>query len=405
MRGLGLGQTLEVIVVEEIMVMIQASVPLPSYSAETVPAAVVAFLVANSCQSEKLQETQLIFQNLATVWRRRAITQLLGSQARERLSGEGLTTRFQEAGQGAMLSASLDVFIEELDFRVSSARLPIIHRSKALWPSSAMHASVPEGQDIFLLGLESLLDEPCAPQVPSVVEEPRPLYELLQEQAAPCAGGGLLQGDTQALAECQAIINAARHDRTGAGSGGDETEPGLDTEMQREREQQQEQEKEIEKEVQVAVARERDSEVAWPIACLDMPDLGRERPFYPLEAFPVKGLKVGDRIQASTGARVSDLHHNSLKRPLECSAAGLGERRQQPTILQPRRYLYVQAGQTGQADCPADQERHRRASVPAPCSDARALHRGGLAGRGAGPPLRCPQVGREASGAPWGLTG
>jgi hypothetical protein len=26
-----------------------------------------AFLVANSCQSEKLQETQLIFQNLATV--------------------------------------------------------------------------------------------------------------------------------------------------------------------------------------------------------------------------------------------------------------------------------------------------------------------------------------------------
>lgn len=94
MRGLGKGQTITLVIVDELQQLIDA-VADPEKS---VPINVAAWLVVNGMRSEKLQHMQLCVQKLNHIWRRRAFHDLLRSEAPERgPSDSGLRTRFHES--------------------------------------------------------------------------------------------------------------------------------------------------------------------------------------------------------------------------------------------------------------------------------------------------------------------
>ena len=81
MRGIGIGQTLHIYLVEEIVQLIKDNVPnaREQWKKSKIPALVVALLNIKSCQSEDLQAAQLMQQNACTIWRRRAFRTLLDS--------------------------------------------------------------------------------------------------------------------------------------------------------------------------------------------------------------------------------------------------------------------------------------------------------------------------------------
>ena len=81
MRGLGQGQTLHLMIIDEVLKLMQGVLPSAGEDPMRMPADVVAYLVKNSCGAEAMQESQLLQQNLSTIWRRRALSKLMSMQS------------------------------------------------------------------------------------------------------------------------------------------------------------------------------------------------------------------------------------------------------------------------------------------------------------------------------------
>lgn len=79
MRGLGRGQTLTAMVVPEVRKLIETRTGRDAGQPDR--ARILSFLVQNSCASEALQSVALVEQNLAYVWRRVALQDLMQSNA------------------------------------------------------------------------------------------------------------------------------------------------------------------------------------------------------------------------------------------------------------------------------------------------------------------------------------
>ena len=121
MRGIGIGQTLHIYLVEEIVQLIKDNVPgaRQQWKKSKIPALVVALLNIKSCQSEDLQAAQLMQQNASTIWRRRAFRTLLASSStiiESDIKAGRPKTRFQK---NELLAKSIDIFVDKLDFDVS----------------------------------------------------------------------------------------------------------------------------------------------------------------------------------------------------------------------------------------------------------------------------------------------
>jgi len=114
MRGLGKGQTLHLLVVDEVMKLVRgvSNTAMPQVD-------VMAWLVHQSMRVESLQYTMLLKQNLANIWRMQAFQRLLGSSCpkkEETLTVAGVEYTFSRAGFGiqlATLSLPLVVAIPE----------------------------------------------------------------------------------------------------------------------------------------------------------------------------------------------------------------------------------------------------------------------------------------------------
>jgi hypothetical protein len=105
MRRLGKGHTIHLLIAPEIWTLIQRE--MRSAGAEGLSQsplrAVGAWLVINSCRSDRLQHTQLMFQDAANVWRRSAFRTLLADPA--------TVDRDQRAG-------AVDCFVEPVDISI-----------------------------------------------------------------------------------------------------------------------------------------------------------------------------------------------------------------------------------------------------------------------------------------------
>ena len=79
MRQLEEGQTLEVLVVEQVLALVHECTPPDTIAAggdTGMLHAIMAFLLLNSCRSEHMQHSQLQVQNLCTIWRAEAVSLL-----------------------------------------------------------------------------------------------------------------------------------------------------------------------------------------------------------------------------------------------------------------------------------------------------------------------------------------
>ena len=98
MRGLGVGQTLHVLIVPEVKELIdEAALLLPS--TPQLPEKICAWLSINSMRSERLQFLQLCSQNLEGIWRKKAFRMLTASNtpSHDDTKGVGLASRFWSA--------------------------------------------------------------------------------------------------------------------------------------------------------------------------------------------------------------------------------------------------------------------------------------------------------------------
>ena len=227
MRGLGIGQTLHLILIDEVIKLMQNVLPECGEDSANMAADVVAFLLKNSCGAEAMQEAQLIQQDLSTVWRRRAIKVLLEASQEASIEIETGNSKPEEAplrmfnsmqGEPELLGQCAASFVERLDFSVS----PDYEPGKAI-------AEVVEA---------AWQDEAHGP---------------LLEKVSPAIGSGDYE---KAFQEYSALKEHAKQIAEAAKSG-----PGLGSEMVREQEQEQEQQKEVEKEAEVQTGRERDHEL------------------------------------------------------------------------------------------------------------------------------------------------
>lgn len=90
MRGIGKGQRIALLVIEEIKTLIKAV-----QSTENPLIDIVAWLLTNSCVSEKMQYTQLQVQSLADIWRRAAFNKLI-LNVKHISRGECLVSSFRQ---------------------------------------------------------------------------------------------------------------------------------------------------------------------------------------------------------------------------------------------------------------------------------------------------------------------
>jgi hypothetical protein len=98
MRGLGKGQTLHVLIVDEVQQLIRrvnASAHSSGVGEAQALASIIAWLLSNSMRTEKLQHLALCQQQLHNVWRRTAFSHLLKSAAPSESKDVLLSTRFR----------------------------------------------------------------------------------------------------------------------------------------------------------------------------------------------------------------------------------------------------------------------------------------------------------------------
>eukprot|EP00937_MAST-01D_sp_MAST-1D-sp2_P008070 g8070.t1 len=277
MRGLSKGQRLHLYIGEEISQLIIDTVPGTGVDPKAMAAEVVAYLVVNACRAEGMQAAQLQAQNLASVWRQRALQVLTQRPHGGGAGGLG-------AGSDQLAQRAIRVFREELDFTVPAFAPPPRCQQASLRAAVQLHRDF----------LEAWQGQAQA-----------------EQQARPAADQAL----PAPLAECEELVRAA------AGSGGQGAEPSsqeaelvlhdLDAEMEseREQEQEQEQEQEVEEEATVQTGRERSMERPWLIAELALagtPGAGERGVFYALNSFEL-GRGAGEpRLQCSDAIMVSE---------------------------------------------------------------------------------------------------
>jgi hypothetical protein len=182
---------------------------------------VMAWLVINSCKSERLQYNQLQIQNLCNVWRRRAFDTL---QRDAELLTARLPTRARTTPRYKRLLRSLHCFEEPIDFNVASA-VP----REAIDIATAMARRIKQHED------------------------------LIEDDS-----------DRAAIADVEQRVKAQIAAAATRGRIAFESTSTLEQEQEREQEQEQEQEQEIEIEKfqDLAYARDDEQPVPWRFATL-----------------------------------------------------------------------------------------------------------------------------------------
>jgi hypothetical protein len=114
MRGIGKGQTIRLFIIPEVLKLIQSMSigrprPPPEQQVVQMLKDVVAWLILNSCKTEKIQFNMLCEQNMVNIWRKRAFADLMTNHL---YIG---TTKCAEK-----TAKCIDVFRERLDWGVES---------------------------------------------------------------------------------------------------------------------------------------------------------------------------------------------------------------------------------------------------------------------------------------------
>ncbi|GAB5356506.1 hypothetical protein AAMO2058_000295800 [Amorphochlora amoebiformis] len=226
MRGIGIGQTIHLYIIPEVLRLIRKEVG----DSGSLQKDVNAWLLVNSMRSEKLQFMQLCMQNAANVFRKKCHKHLLNST----LPPKGKITsnrhwRFQDdprAIETIRVRQALQIFREKIDFSVSD---------------------------------RAVVDSRSFKEI---------LEELIQNSKS------LLEGDVKALKVLEDVTKVATVAGTQA-VGNEYKKKELSQEMVQEAEQeaQKQKEKQVEQEQQVQVRFSRDDEhhIQWPTTALTQP--------------------------------------------------------------------------------------------------------------------------------------
>eukprot|EP00808_Paulinella_micropora_P020702 g53334.t1 len=284
MRGIGHGQSVEILLVPEVVQLIRSSFPslsIPHFACDpsspgSAPAPprtreflqlVAGWLTGNGFHAQRLQQSMLCLQDLRNIWRKQAFRYLL--RGRAAVDSPGRTGRELSC---AHKQIALQVFREPVGYTVS-AQLP---RHK---------------------GLLASLD--------AQVKSHAPLASLLDVSSA---------FDRATLARCRSVAQQLQHsEQPSATAHSPESRAReLEAEKVQEREQEQEEENEIENEIEQEVqqetvieeykkmnyVREQETPVHWTLEALAMDPRSPSSlsalpsyPFYPLSKFQLYGAR------------------------------------------------------------------------------------------------------------------
>jgi Ca2+-binding EF-hand superfamily protein len=258
MRGIGQGQTIELIVIPEVAKLVQKEVP----QTDSIIVNIAAWLTVNSMRSEKLQFMQLCLQNLTNIWRKHAFSELLNESLEADLDNRERYWRFQtdDSKQMNWLRRCVSLFREQLDFAVQSD----VSDSTSFLDNLTAKADVHRD---FINGRESA-------------------ETALATVSQHAAGAGV---SSAASALQQRSLNSE-----------------MVQEAEQEAEKQKDKRVQQEQQVQVRYSREDEHQIPWPVHSLShllLPDtkssmVGSDatemHPFYPYSRFSVRGAGLSD---------------------------------------------------------------------------------------------------------------
>jgi len=285
MRGLGRGQTLQVVMIPEVARLISVEVSKgggqtsatreaeiasmsPDEAAKRTLRDITAWLVVNSMRSENVQAGLLAEQRAANIWRKHSYRKLIASPT---VPG---TPRAQQTG----IQAALDVFRERVSYVVANV-IP-----KTFSPSEKLNMNMQQFGHL-------LDDNPKAKEtLRKIVEDVQHMENatnaaLKQIRAgAFSAPGAAMSGDKGLAGGLEHVLDLEQVQ---------ENEEEQENEQEQEQEKEEEREEEIPEEVPDRLAYSRDDErqLSWSYELLAQPPNANTQGFYPLNSFKIhKGV-------------------------------------------------------------------------------------------------------------------